>query len=293
MPSNSAGQSNTNVGAKLNTQSILRSVQSLALTRTEDDLAQKRILVTGATSGLGWELATRLSTIHGANVIAIGRRKDKLIELQQSCVQGRGSIEVQTLDIACEESVDYYFKRVLSGHLDGAILNAGITYAGRFEGGNFSKDKSIISTNVNAVTQMSRLLLPHLQEGRGRSRLMLVGSMGGVTPLPFQTVYAGTKAFVLNFGLSLRHELKCQGIDVLVFAPGGFRTEMTDGEFFSTLKNDLDPVESIADQAIRAYIRRKRLTLGGKGSGRRYLASLFLPGDYMARIKAGKYARPE
>jgi len=94
-------------------------------------------------------------------------------------------------------------------------------------------------------------------------RILIIASLGGLTPLPYQAVYAGTKAFMINFGLSLREELKHENIQVGVFAPGGIKTEMTDIPAMKALEKDLAPVADIARAALKAYDTLPALTVPG------------------------------
>ena len=128
---------------------------------------------------------------------------------------------------------------------------------------------------------MIRGLLPNLKENQGR--ILIIASLGGMTPLPYQSVYAGTKAFMINFGLSLREELKHDGVNVSVFAPGGIKTEMTDIPAMKGLEKELAPVETIAAAAIKVYDKMPALSVPGaqnklvaavsKIASRRFMAS--------------------
>lgn len=211
------------------------------------------ILVTGATSGLGREMALQLAA-RGEQVIASGRRMERLAELEaQSGITGR------QLDLTSSVDIDALCKTLPP--LSGVILNAGVTFTDPFLSGDFETDAALIQTNVLANVQLIRGLLPNLKQNQGR--ILIIASLGGLTPLPYQSVYAGSKAFMINFGLSLREELKHENVKVSVFAPGGIKTEMTDIPSMKALEKDLAPVADVAAAAVKAYNKMPPLTVPG------------------------------
>lgn len=215
--------------------------------------AKSKILITGATSGLGREMALQLAA-RGESILASGRRAERLAELE-----AHDRISAMQLDLTSEKEIADFCQK--TGPLSGVILNAGVTYADPFIVGDFEKDAALIQTNVSANVQLIRALLPKLKDSQGR--ILIIASLGGLTPLPYQAVYAGTKAFMINFGLSLREELKHENIQVSVFAPGGIKTEMTDIPAMKALEKDLAPVADVARAALKAYDTMPALTVPG------------------------------
>ena len=212
-----------------------------------------KILVTGATSGLGREMAQLLAA-RGESVIASGRREARLAELEtQSGISGL-KLDLSSCD-------DITAACAALPPLSGVILNAGITFAEPFTSGDWDKDMSIIQTNVIANVQLIRALLPNLKANQGR--ILIIASLGGLTPLPYQAIYAGTKAFMVNFGLSLREELKHDNVAVSVFAPGGIKTEMTDIPAMKGLESQMATAADVAAAAIKAYDKMPAITVPG------------------------------
>jgi len=164
--------------------------------------------------------------------------------------------------------------------LSGVILNAGITFAEPFTSGDFDTDMALIQTNVMANVQLIRALLPSLKTYQGR--ILIIASLGGLTPLPYQAVYAGTKAFMVNFGLSLREELKHENIQVSVFAPGGIKTEMTDIPSMQALEKNMAPVTKVAAAAIKAYDKMPAMTVPGAQNKLVAGLSKILPRSFLA-----------
>ena len=212
-----------------------------------------KILITGATSGLGREMATQFAA-RGERILASGRRIERLAELESL-----GDIKGLPLDLTSEADIATFCANMEP--LSGVILNAGITFADPFLSGTYETDAALIQTNVTANVQLIRGLLPALKSPN--PRILIIASLGGLTPLPYQSVYAGTKAFMINFGLSLREELKHENIKVSVFAPGGIKTEMTDIPEMKGLEKELAPVADVAAAAIKAYDKMPALSVPG------------------------------
>lgn len=233
---------------------------------------QGHILVTGATSGLGREIAQQLAA-RGESIIATGRRDDRLAELS-----ARGNIQSLKLDLMSRDEITSACETMPP--LSGIILNAGITAAERFSSGNIETDEALIQTNVVANLQLIRRLLPKLDTSGGR--IFIIASLGGLTPVPYQAVYSGTKAFMVNFAMSLREELKHENIKVGVFAPGGIKTEMTDIPAMKSLEKQLAPAEDVAKAAIRAYDNMAPLTVPGFQNKCVAALSKILPRAFMA-----------
>ncbi len=234
------------------------------------------IIITGATSGLGREMALQFAA-QGGHVMACGRREDRLAELQTT-TEINGTITPHRLDLSSPENITEFCDSFDS--LDGIILNAGVTFADRFDASEDAENMNLIQTNVAANLQLIRGLLPLLKASQGR--ILIIASVGGLTPLPYQAVYAGTKAFMINFGLSLREELKHDGVKVSVFAPGGIKTEMTDIPEMKALEKDLAPVEDVARAALKAFEKMPALCVPGTQNKLIALAGKLLPRHVIA-----------
>ena len=231
-----------------------------------------KILITGATSGLGWEMAHQFAA-RGEALIASGRNQMKLTEL--GALDG---IEARQLDLSSSADISKFCKSIDA--LSGLILNAGVTYFDKFESGNFETDAALVQTNVTANLQLIRELLPALKAGNGR--ILIIASVGGLIPLPYQAVYSGSKAFMINLGLALREELKADGIKVSVFAPGGIKTEMTNIASMKALEKDLAPASQVAAAAVKTFDKMPPLTVPGTQNKLAALMSKLLPRSFLA-----------
>jgi short-subunit dehydrogenase len=222
-------------------------------------LNNKWVLVTGASSGLGQEMARQLAHIHKANLIIAARRADKLEELKAELEKAAGiKVKVIVADLSIPEEADRVINEsIANDNLYGAILNAGVTYFGRHTELPWDNFESILKTNVIGVVRMTNSLVKHFDKPGAVGGVMLVSSMAGFFPVPYQAAYSATKAFITAFGNALHNELQNPDFSITVFSPGGIATEMTDNSKFNDLKGWLMPVSEAAKEGIHAFITRK------------------------------------
>jgi short-subunit dehydrogenase len=219
------------------------------------DLRGRSVLVTGASSGLGREMARVLAREHGAHLVIVARRKERLAELAAELAPLPGaSVRVVAADLCHPEQAEHVFQEATrEAPLYGAILNAGITHFGNWDELSWEDYQRMQALNVTSVVRLTTLILPYLEQRRENGGLMIVASMAGLMPIPYQTAYSATKAFLVNFGCGLHHEMLPRGVSVTTFVPGGIRTEMTDGQRFNDLRGWLMPVDKCAREAVRAF----------------------------------------
>jgi short-subunit dehydrogenase len=229
------------------------------------ELADKWILITGASSGLGHEMARQLAVKHRANLIIAARRKDKL-DLLKTELEASAGIKVKVIvaDLSVHEDVVRMIDDSLTdGKLYGAILNAGVTYFGRHADMPWEQTENIIKTNVSSVVFMTSRLVAHFEKANTEGGVMIVSSMAAFFPVPYQAVYSATKSFIMAFANALSVEIKNPALSLTVFAPGGIATEMTEGKNFNDLKGWLMPVEQAATEGLNAFILRKHVHIPG------------------------------
>jgi short-subunit dehydrogenase len=229
------------------------------------DFRSRWVLVTGASSGLGWEMARQFALEHGANVIAVARRAPRLEELKRE-LESRARVKVETItaDLAKLEDVDRVFRQaVAQGPLYAAVLNAGVTHFGEYHELSWSDFQTMLATNVTGVVRLTTLILPHLEQRAEGGGLMIVSSLAGLQPVPYQTAYSATKAFLVAFGCGLWHETQGHNVSVTTFIPGGIKTEMTSTDRFGPLTGWLMAVEPCAREGIQAFAKRRYLHVPG------------------------------
>jgi short-subunit dehydrogenase len=202
--------------------------------RTLKDL---RAIVTGASSGIGCEVAVELAR-RGVQVVVVARREDRLQALVDHIVQQGGRAEIAVGDVTDpqvrQQAID--IAQTKFGGLDILVNNAGVGASGLFETADPQRVRRIMEVNFFALVEMTRLALPLLKKGR-TPIVVNVSSILGHRGVPHNSEYSASKFAVRGFSESVRAEFAALGIDVLVVSPG-----TTDTEFFdSVLENTTQP----------------------------------------------------
>lgn len=182
---------------------------------------RKFAIVTGASSGIGLELA-RCAARDGYDLLVAA--DEPLIDAA-AALKGLGaSVQSVEADLATSEGVDALLAAAGGRSVDVLCANAGQAHGGAFLDQEPQSWRHTIDTNVTGTL----LLVQRVAEGmvaRGEGRILFTGSIAGYTPGPFNAVYNGTKAFIDNFAAALRNELKDSGVTVTNLMPGATETE--------------------------------------------------------------------
>ncbi|MDI9627198.1 MAG: SDR family oxidoreductase [Acidobacteriota bacterium] len=186
----------------------------------------KVAVVTGASTGIGLGLSRRLLE-SGAEVYMSSRTPSHIAEAAASLRHHAGRLHAQVLDVRDENAVTEYMDFVAAqGPVDYLFCNAGVGY-GRDYVAAAERDhwNIIFDVNVFGLVNCVHAMLPHLV-AQGHGHIVLVSSVAGFTPLPYQTIYVASKHAVLGFGKSLRYELVDKGVEVSVVCPGAVATNI-------------------------------------------------------------------
>ncbi|HVC94252.1 MAG TPA: SDR family oxidoreductase [Pirellulales bacterium] len=216
-----------------------------------------RVLITGASSGIGRALALDLAR-RGAKLVLNARRRDRLDELAAEITALGAEAEPAAGDVTRAEvrraALDAAQSRF--GGLDALVNNAGIGAWGRFDEAAPDRLRRIMEVNFFALVEMTREALPLLR--RGRTGLVInVASILGHRGIPRSSEYCASKFAVRGFSESLRAELASQGIDVLVVSPGTTESEFVAGLIERTgemawPEQPAVPAAAVAAQTVRA-----------------------------------------
>jgi len=225
------------------------------------DWAGRWVLVTGASSGLGLEMARQLGMDQGANLILVARREERLEALAEEIRSAGREVRVVAADLCIHDDVARVIAASKEVPLYGAIFNAGITHLGHWHALEHEQFQRMLELNVGSVVRLTSELVPHVEQQGGG--VLLVSSMAGLAPLPYQAAYSGMKAFLVHYGCSIWHELEGRNVSVTTFCPGGIRTEMTEGGGFDGLRSWLMPVDVCASSALSGFRKRKYLHVPG------------------------------
>ncbi len=179
----------------------------------------KVILITGASSGMGYETA-RILTVQGHRVYGAARRVQKIAELSQYGVQAL------PLDITDEASIVACVKAIISreGRIDVLINNAGYGYFGAIEDVPMTDARHQFEVNIFGLARMTQEVLPYMR-AQHSGRIMNLASVAGHVTLAFGAWYNATKYALEAFSDALRMEVRPFGIDVVIIEPGAIRTD--------------------------------------------------------------------
>lgn len=189
-------------------------------------LKDKRILITGGSSGIGFALA-RAFIVKGAKVFIMGRRSDVLSAALSQLREGPSFSAGVAADIRTAEGRSATLNQAIQalGGLDILVNNAGGVRAGRLEQTSEAEILSMVAVDLVAPILLTRAAIPALRAS-GEAMVVNVSSGIALVGAPFYATYAAVKAGLAHFGESLRRELKGEGIHVLTAYPGGTDTPM-------------------------------------------------------------------
>lgn len=218
------------------------------------------ILITGATSGIGNELAKALAQV-GFNLVLTGRR-EVILEQIKSDLSANKSIEIKTIpgDLSKEEDVHQLIKECAKISIGTYILNAGYATSGDLISNELSDELNMFDLNARALLILSHAFGNNLKQHKRKGAIVLLSSMVAFQGVPNITNYAATKAYVQSLGEGLYHELKPLGIDVLNVAPGPVQTGFADRA--SMEMGNAASAEGIVSEIISAIGRKKTVIPG-------------------------------
>jgi short-subunit dehydrogenase len=256
----------------------------------------KLALVTGASSGIGLELARKFVE-HGFDVI-INAEDDELAAAEASLAGKGAEVRAVKADLSTDDGVERLWAAVEAGGrpLDAAALNAGIGVNGDFTRDiPLEDDRRLIAVNVTAVVHLAKRVLPGMVE-RGQGRVLITSSVAATMPGPYYATYAASKAFLQSFAQAIRFELKDTGVTVTALQPGP-----TDTEFFdragmddtkvAEAKKD-DPAEVAKDGFEALMAGKDHVIAGGVRNTAQVAGAKLMPEKARAAVHAAQ-TRPE
>jgi uncharacterized protein len=213
-------------------------------------------LVTGASSGIGLELA-RLCAQNGFDLLIAA---DRPLDTAAIALEGFGAkVESVEADLATQDGVDSVLSKLAGRPVAALLANAGHGLGKGFLDQDFEDARHVIDTNITGTVYLIHTVGQEMRARRD-GRILITGSIAGFMPGAFQAVYNGTKAFIDSFSWALRNELKDTGVSVTCLMPG-----VTDTEFFEranlmdtevgTSDKKMDPAE-VAKIGFKAMMDR-------------------------------------
>jgi uncharacterized protein len=247
------------------------------------------VLITGASSGIGADLARQLAE-RGYNVTLTARRRERLEELADELRAAHAvHVDVETCDLGDAAARRRLIAELLAGEREvvGVCNNAGFGNLGRFAEQDLERETDVVRVNVEAVHELTGAFLPRMVEW-GSGAILNVASTAAFQPLPGFATYAASKAFVQSFSEAVHAELAGSGVSVTALCPGFTRTEFDQAAGAEDAASKLPGftwMESgdVARQAIEGMLAGRRTVVPGvinkvtSTSGRYTPRTLLLP----------------
>ena len=218
-----------------------------------------KVLITGASSGIGRDIARELSN-RGYDLILVARRKKKLELLAKEL---NTNVEIIDMDISSTYNCMDLYNRVKKEKIDILINNAGFGLFGKFDETKIDKELDMIDLNIKAVHTLTKLFLKDFKK-RDSGYILNVASLAGFLPGPLMSCYYATKSYVLNLTLAINEELKkdCSNVYVGALCPGPVDTEFNNVAKVNFSLKSLNS-DYVAEYAIKNMFKNKKIIIPG------------------------------
>ncbi len=255
-------------------------------------------LVTGASSGIGTEIARTLAR-RGQNVILAARSESKLRELAGQIEELGVTATALPVDLSDRDARAEIPARVDALGLEVSILvnNAGLSTMGPVHRADVAAEMNMVEVDVMAVVDLCTRFLPGMVE-RGSGAILNVASTAAFQPLPGQAGYAGAKAFVLSYTQALSGELRGTGVTVSALCPGPVETGfaetagITQDEAESSLPKFMwEPADAVARCGVDALAEGRTVAIPGAANRAGALLSRMAPRRLLVPLLASRHPR--
>lgn len=248
---------------------------------------RRTALITGASSGIGYELA-KFFARDGYDLVLVARQVEPLQRVARELTEGRAiSVRVIAKDLALPTAARELVAQLQTERVRITVLvnNAGIGTYGPFAQADLAMEEAMMQVNMVTLTQLTRLLLPDLLQADA-GYILNVASTAAFQPGPLMAIYYATKAYVLSFSEALANELRGTAVSVTALCPGPTRTafqqraHMTQSRLASGRIMDAATVARIG---YRGLFQRKTIVIPGLGNALLTLAVRAVPRGLVTR----------
>jgi uncharacterized protein len=248
------------------------------------------VLVTGASSGIGAELARELAA-RGYGLTLTARRADRCAELAARLEREHGvRAAVETCDLADAGAREALVDRLRAGDREvvGVCNNAGRGSAGPFHTLALESEAELVRINVEALHHLTGAFLPRMVS-QGVGAVLNVASLAGFQPLPGMATYSATKAFVITLSEAVHAEVSPSGVSVTCLAPGPVHTEFgsiagSEGADMRAPEQVFVAVEDVARQAVDGMVEGRRMVIPGVPAKAAALGGRLAPRSLLLRL---------
>jgi short-subunit dehydrogenase len=233
----------------------------MSLPEPSDDA---NVVITGASSGIGTEIAKGLAAL-GYPVVLVARRRERLVELSEELREQYGvRVDVLPLDLGEDQQRGELIERLKTDPVAGLCNSAGFGTSGPFHTLPVDREREEVILNSLVLMELTHAVLPGMIDRRAGA-VLNIASVAGFQPLPGMAVYSATKAFVQTFSEAVHEELHGTGVSCTVLCPGPVPTEwaeIADADQWSIGVAQVSPVE-VAAAAIDGMVEGKRSVVPG------------------------------
>ncbi len=255
------------------------------------------VVVTGASSGLGRQIAYDLAIKHGYSLVLIARREQRLLAVK-NYVTNHASVEVTAIssDLSDIDDLNDVIRRLdLFPNIRAVVLAAGVTYFGELEKQSSSSIESINAINISANLSLILWSTKYFHNHSRSGNIAIISSMAALIPTPYQTVYSASKAYMSNLIKGLSEENKGKNIFYTLVYPIGMKTEMTTSNQLNNIleKNSLSviSVEKCSKSCIKAMFQNKKTVIPGLVGKVIFFLSLILPSSILLSFTSSIYRK--
>ena len=247
-------------------------------------------LITGATGGLGVAFAN-IYAREGQNLLLVSTSENKLKDLKNEIENKYGvTADYISADLSqineCKKVFDYTQEK---GYFVNNLINgAGFGDRTDFKDMDIDLQIKMVNVNCNALLYFTRVFLTDMLKNN-EGRIINVGSIAGFVPGPYMCTYHATKAFVLNLGESIAHEIRKSKVRLLTLCPGPFVSGFVGkaGNDYTFQKIKPVPAEKVAEFAYKKSLKGKRVAVYGCGNKLTVFAPRFFSRKFVASVSAG------
>ncbi|WBX97829.1 SDR family NAD(P)-dependent oxidoreductase [Chryseobacterium gambrini] len=261
------------------------------------EIKNQYVLITGATNGIGYELA-KLFAQNGYHLVIVSRSHENLLDKANEFKKYGVKVITIAKNLFKQDDVFSMYAELKLNNISPEILvnDAGQGAYGKFQDTDIHRELDIVSLNINSVLILTKLFLKDRLE-KGSGKILNLASIASKAPGPWHSVYHGTKAFILSWSEAIREELKETGITVTALLPGP-----TDTDFFnkaqmnrSKIMNDKESFstpEDVAKDGFEALMKGEDQVVSGL-KNKLTVAMSNISTDSMAAHRLGEMQKPK
>jgi short-subunit dehydrogenase len=254
-------------------------------------LARPLAIVTGASSGIGLELARCCA--HGGYDLLVAARGSEIHDVAAELGAAGANVTVAQVDLATQEGVDELYAKVGGRPMAALLANAGRGLGHAFLDQAWGEIQSVIDTNVTGTLYLIHRIGRDMRAA-GTGRILITGSIAGLMPGTYQAVYNGTKALLDSFSYALRAELKDSGVTVTCLMPGATETDFFEAADMLDTKvgaSEKQPADEVARAGFEAMQKGEGDVVAGWSNKLRAAIAAVTPAEALAAQHA-KLAKP-